>query len=144
MLREKIVTIVIGLVVGALLAGLFFFGPRLVSKDQDTKSPVSLTPVPTKLGSLSPEPSLQASLKIDSPEDNSSTTDSQIKISGTTSPNGKIIIFSNTDEKMATAGAEGKFESTVKLEEGENELIIVNPANPSAKIVRNITLEISQ
>lgn len=140
MFREKLVTIIIGLVVGALLAGLFFFGPKLVSKEslQPTASPApsikdSITPTPKKV-----------SLKLTSPENNSSTLSSKLKLKGTAAPNAKLVIFANADEKTASAGANGKFDIEVKLEEGENEISVTDLTEPIQTVTRNVTLEITE
>lgn len=140
MFREKLVTILIGLIVGAILAALFFFGPKLVSKEslQPTASPtpavkVSITEIPKKV-----------SLKLTSPENNSSTTSSEIKLKGTATPNAKLIVFANADEKTASAGANGKFEISVKLEEGENEISVTDLTEPIQTVTRNVTFEITE
>ncbi len=141
MVREKIVTIIIGLVVGIMLAGAYFFGPQLVSNGTSKQ----VTASPTPQASKSPTKAAQVTKKtltISTPENNSSVTKSEVKISGVATPNAKIVIYSNTDQKMATVGANGKFDSTVKLEEGENEVTISDLTEPIQTKTLNITLEI--
>lgn len=141
MLREKIVTIIIGLVVGAMLAGAYFFGPTLVTQTkQDTKR----TPTPKAQASKTPTPSPKKTLTITSPEDNSSTTNVDLKVSGSGTPNAKIIVFTNADQKQVTASATGKYETTIKLEEGENEVTVTDLTSPIQTLTRNVTLEITE
>lgn len=134
MLKEKLVTVAIGLVVGAILAGLFFFGPKLVNTKKENKTP--------KAPIITPKPKPTV-FEVTAPEDNSSTTKSEIKVSGLANPNAKIVIFTNADQQQASAAASGKFEITIKLEEGENEIAVTNLTEPIQTIIKNVTLEIT-
>lgn len=141
MFREKLVTIIIGLVVGALLAGLFFFGPSLVS--QTKKETKVVNPAPKAKVTVDIKSS-KLTLIIQSPEDNSSTTSAEIKITGSTNPKTDLVIFANADQKNITSSASGKFETTIKLEEGENEISVTDLQNPMQTVTRNVTLEITE
>lgn len=142
MLREKVVTIIIGLVVGAMLAGAYFFGPTLVAKTK-TETPQT-SPTPIAQVSKTPTPSPKKTLTLTSPEDNSSTTKIDLKVTGSGTPNAKIIVFSNADEKQITTNGSGKFDTTIKLEEGENEVSVTDLTPPVQTLIRNVTLEISE
>lgn len=142
MLREKVVTIIIGLVVGAMLAGAYFFGPTLVAKTKTETSQTSPTPVAQI--SKTPTPSPKKTLTLTSPEDNSSTTKADLKVSGSGTPNAKIVVFANSDQKQITSNSSGKFETTIKLEEGENEVTVTDLTSPVQTMTRNVTLEISE
>lgn len=142
MLREKIVTIVIGLVVGAMLAGAYFFGPTLVAKTKTDST--KQTPTPIAKISITPTNAPKKTLTLTTPENNSSTTKEEIKVSGAGTPNAKIIVFSNADQKQITAGANGKFDTTIKLEEGENEVTVTDLTPTIQTLTRNVTLEISE
>ncbi len=143
MLREKVVTIIIGLVVGAMLAGAYFFGPTLVAKTQQP-SEEKQTPTQTSQTSTTPTPSPKKTLTVTSPEDNSVATKADLKVAGTATPNAKLIVFTNADQKQVTAGSNGKFETTVKIEEGENEISVTDLTPEIQTITRNVTLEVSQ
>lgn len=140
--RDKIITIVIGLFVGAVLAGLYFFGAKLLPKSLP-EAPIIH---PGQKVSPSPQPPapLATSLTISQPEDNSSTTNNSVAVSGKALANTPVIIYANADEKIATSDGSGSFTAQIKLEPGENE-ITVTQIDVQGKIItakRNVTLEI--
>ncbi len=141
--KEKIVTITIGLFVGAALASLYFFGGKLLSKIPSKGTHLITTSAKPSPASPKITP---AGISISTPEDNASTTVNPIPLTGQTSPNTPVVLYANADEKIATSDASGKFTANIKLEEGENEVTatIIDITGKPITVKRNITLEISQ
>ncbi len=138
--KEKIITIVIGLTVGVVVTGGYFALTNFLPKLQKKTDKIIVQPAPK------PMPVNNLEIFLDSPQDKSSTSSSTILISGKTAPAATLVMFSNADEKIASADANGNFLGNLKLETGENEISVtafLNKIN-SAVIHRNVTLEISQ
>ena len=131
--KEKIITVAIGLLVGIVIAGGYFAAVKFLPK-------LSQKPTPVAFASPSPTPQKTVNLTLDSPADETTTKDSPINVSGTALPNTKIIIFSNAEEKIASAVATGKFSATIKLEDGENAISV---SDLTTTIKRTVVLEIS-
>ncbi len=119
--KEKLITIFIGLIVGAALASAYFLSSKFLpslealpffAKPKAPASPLAkTTPSSTTPG-----------LEITSPDDYTSTTEQTITLSGKAPKDIKLIIFANADEKVIVSDQNGTFETSVKLEEGENEI----------------------
>lgn len=142
--REKIITIGIGLAVGIGLAASYFaavkFLPQLSKKPADIIVP-----------STSPNPNQTAGattfdLTISQPDDYSSVTESSLIIAGKTLPQLALVIFANAEEKIATSDAAGNFSTSIKLEEGENEISVTafDEKNNPVTLKRHVTLEVAQ
>lgn len=120
-MNEKIITVLIGLTLGVLVASGVLFGPQIASKvvtlktispvSPDVNSPVKTTEADKPVTSI---------VSIDSPVDNFWATESTINVAGKTTPDTRVIIFSSTDEVVAISDNSGLFSSKIKLEEGEN------------------------
>lgn len=131
--KEKLITVAIGLLVGILIAGGYFAAIKFLPKmSQKPNSVAFVSPVPS--------PTQSKSISLDAPDDQSTTKSSVATVSGTATPNAKLIIYSNADEKIASADAKGKFSTTIKLEEGENTISVSDLVNT---VKRTIILEIS-
>lgn len=145
--KEKLITIGIGLLVGIGAASLYFAATKVIPQI-GKKNPVEIIQ-PKSLPST-PRPSVnsanKAQLSLNLPTGNSTVAEATSTVSGQTSPNATVVIFSNAYEKIATAGADGKFNDNVKLEEGLNVISITafDGKNDPNTIIRNATLEISQ
>lgn len=139
--KEKIITIVIGLVVGGILAGAYFMSGKFMPTSQKSKQDVFI-PKKTEIST----PSAMIALALDKPDDQSTTTESLIGVSGKTAPGNQVVIFANADEKIASAGADGKFMAEIKLEDGANSISVtaLNPDGKFSTIKRDVVLEITQ
>ncbi len=140
--KEKLLTIGIGLLVGVGVAVLYFTATKFIPQIT-RKNPVAIIQPQTP---SSPSIENQTPLSLNFPLDNSTVTDSISTVSGQTDPNANIIIFANTGEKIATAASDGKFNESIKLEEGLNIVsvtVLYGNKNP-VTIIRNVTLEISK
>ena len=145
--KEKFITIAIGLIVGVATAVGYFAVTKIVPQ-LGKKNPVEIiTPKPqtTPLPQPSPATTNATKLSLDLPVDNSATKDSTSTVSGQTSSNATLIIFSNAEQKIATAEANGKFNESLRLEEGLNVISVtaIGEKNNPGIIFRNVTLEIN-
>jgi hypothetical protein len=141
--KEKILTIFLGLLVGGLLAGGYFASgkllPLLNGKKQETIT-INTKPKssPVKTASL---------LTLSSPEDFSNVTTGTITVSGKTLPEARLVVFANADEKIATASADGNFSFDIKLESGDNEIVVTafDPnSNLQTSLKRTVVKEIAK
>lgn len=140
--KEKAITVVIGLLVGAGLASAYFLSAKFFPPNNRSKQEI-ITP-PKKedqvLSSIS-----QIGFSLDSPVEGAATSEAIIKVSGKASQGSPVIVFANTDEKMASADGQGNFQADIKLEEGAN-AISVSTFSENSKIMtikRNVILEVS-
>jgi len=145
--KEKIITISIGLAVGIVVAVGYFAIIHFLPLFKKTGDQIVVHPKTTNTATSSPTVAAAQSiqLSLDQPADHSSTSGADIAISGQTVPGASIIIFSNSDEKIASTDAKGNFSGDIKLEEGENEISVTSflDQENSAIVHRNVTLEIN-
>lgn len=137
--KEKIITIVIGLVVGiALSGGIFLFWNY---KDNLIKSNPTTKPQPQKTETPS---ATAAAIKLDSPEDNLITKEKSIEVSGHGQVQMMVLIVATAEEKTINVGQDGTFKTTVKLEEGENRISVIyfDPSPEPKSLDRTVTVEI--
>lgn len=141
--KEQVITVLIGLLVGALAVSGYFAAKNFLPKF--IKPPIA--PVVSKKAEETKPPSpMEIELTIEGLVDHSSTASATINITGQTAPGASILLFGNAQEQIASADASGKFATTLKLEDGENEISLTAflARKNSAVIRRNVTLEISQ
>lgn len=140
--KEKIITVGIGLIVGILLATVYF-----VARE-------NLLPTIENLGAkqkaekVSPKPLISppvSAIVVDSPEDYLATTSGILAIRGRAAPGSRIIIFSNAEEKIASADGQGSFSVDVSLEEGENVISLTSLGKDGkvASTQRKVLLEVT-
>lgn len=129
MKKEKIILTVISLIIGATVAiGVFFIY-------QSTKkiNPTELKTI--TVNNVSPTPSSDLFLTIDSPKDEEVVEQKNIKISGKTIPNAKIVILTTNNEEAAIPGKDGSFSTDINLTADEN-IIEVSAIAPNGEIVK--------
>jgi hypothetical protein len=119
--KEKLITISVGLVIGCVVAIVFVFS----MKWKKAEKPILNVEVPTDKTNPTPIQNGQITFSVDSPSENFITKDQTASVSGTVENTGYILIISNTEEKKI-AIKDGTFNSTLKLEEGENKLQIIH------------------
>lgn len=93
------------------IAGLYYLlngrsSPAIMAPGPVTSKPVSLT------------------LALNNPDDNILTFGPDLLIQGTTSPESTVLISTNSDDQIVQADAKGNFSSSIKVEEGVNQLNI--------------------
>ena len=144
--KEKIITVAIGLSAGILVTGGYFAVTTFLPQINKPAEKIIIQPATTSTPAPEVSGATSFQLTVDSPGDKSSTSSATTLVSGKTAPGATLVIFANSDEKIASADATGNFSASVKLEEGENEISVTAFANKinSAVVHRNVTLEISQ
>ncbi len=143
--KEKLITIAIGLLVGISIAGLYFAAVKFLPNLRFLPSKMVLNSTPSGTDKNSTSSGSTAALAVTQPQDETTTKDSPITVAGKSQPGAEIIIYSNADEKVASADAQGNFSADIKLEEGENAISITSlPTTGKPETVqRSIILEIS-
>ena len=123
--KEQIITIILGLLVGALITGGYFAGSKLWPKFAN-KQPEVISLVPKAKSKAVENKNQTSGLLIESPKDYDSTTNDTITINGKTAPGNLVVVYSPADEKIASASSNGTFSINIKLEDGDNEIAITS------------------
>ncbi len=134
--REKLITLCIGLLIGIALAGAYLLAPKVLPQFFPKHEKLLTLGKPTNQ-KTGPEEKTTVTdptigFKLLTPENNTTTKDYTISVSGTAAPSSKLLVSTLTDEKAIVAGEDGKFSTLVKLEDGQN-IITVVYLNPSSK-----------
>lgn len=113
MKTEKILLSFVAIIVGLIVAGIGFY------VYQSTKV------IPnTKLGSVklaTPTPSLPTVLLvIDNPQDESTTDNKTVTISGKTVPGATVLVSTPTGDQVVKPSSEGNFTTSATISDGEN------------------------
>lgn len=135
MRKEKIILSFIAATIGILFAlGIFFFY-------QSTKTLRDSQIKKITIESPTPNPTQGLFLNITSPKDEEVVSSQNIKISGKTMPNAKIVIISDSLEEAATADKDGNFSTTITLSDDENILQItaISQNGETVKAQRTVT-----
>lgn len=136
--KEKIITIVIGVVVGVALAGAFFafyqFKGQLMGPARVAPAP---SPAPTSAEELT-------TVSLNTPEDNTITKDRSIELTGRGPAQAKLLVVSSSEEKSLKITADGSFKAAIRLEEGENRILVVffDQTGEPKTLGRTVTVEI--
>lgn len=139
--KEKIITILIGLLVGVGLAAIYFLAGNFLPQLNKTKPVSPIETVDNKKVSL-----IKAKLEILDPPDLFATTSATARITGKAQPGSTLVIYGNVEEKIIITPNDGNFVFDAKLEEGDN-AISVTEIDEDGQITnkkRTIILEISQ
>lgn len=142
--REKIITIVIGLAVGIGLAASYFAAMKFLPQLSQKRADIIVPPAPQKAAQTAGAATFD--LTISQPDDYSFVTEPSLTIVGKTLPQLALVIFANAEEKIATSDAAGNFSTSIKLEEGENEISVTafDEKNNPVTLKRRVTLEVAQ
>lgn len=138
--KEQIITVVIGLAVGALAVAGYLAAKNFLPALKPPAAAVTTQAPQTLPKALATTLPLTLNLA-----DHSSTKAAQLEILGQTAPGAAVFVLANADEKIASADGQGNFTSSLKLEDGENELSVTALSQGSNPVTvhRNITLEIN-
>jgi hypothetical protein len=129
MKKETIVLVVIALLIGALIAIIVFFIFQSTRKINPSEVKTITIDQP------SPSPSSNLFLTIDSPQDEIVVDERNLKISGKTIPEAKIIIITSNTQETATPSKDGSFSTDINLVNDENIIKIVSMA-PNGETVK--------
>lgn len=101
-----------------LLGGIGFFITLhfFVNPQQNPMTETSYQPVTTNPVSLT--------LNLSSPDDNILVFDSNLLVSGQSTPGNLILVMVNDNNQILNSSKEGSFSLTVKLKSGSNQIIV--------------------
>lgn len=115
---EKVFLSFFAILIGLIVAGIAFYfyqSTKIVSPNSIRTIKLAPTPTPSAM----PLP-----LAIDSPVDESVTSNPTMTISGTTVPNATVMINTATKDQVIPASSTGTFSTTMTLNDNENRIII--------------------
>jgi hypothetical protein len=118
MRKEVIIVVIIGILIGAIVAYGIYTAQTAIRKQQDQFK------VSEQLPSPEPTPIVSHTLTIIEPANESISDQEEITITGSTTPNAVITIFTEENEYLLSADAEGAFSAAVTLIGGANDIIV--------------------
>lgn len=121
MRREVLVAIVVGILLGAVVAfGIWRTNSYLVSKQSPNTSTEQTTPQEEQKQAIS-----TSQLVLTQPEDNSVSSQNFITVKGSATPKSTILVLGNSSEAITEAAADGSFEQDISLDGGANEITVL-------------------
>lgn len=121
MKKDVTVAVIVGFILGAVVAITFVNLPKLLKKGSDVAQNVSFPSItPTITTTISPS----ENLIIDEPSDESIVAKNSVNIVGKTKANNTIVAVSEVDGIIKTASDDGSFSFPFKLSEGGNKIYI--------------------
>lgn len=136
MKKEKVILSFIAALIGLIVASIIFYFYQGAKTEQKKIKTVTLT---------SPTPPLNQKklipLSIDTPQDESVTSQKTITISGKTENDATVVILTPTDEQVIAPSANGDFSTTTTIDNGENsiEVTAVAPNGEQTKMIKTVT-----
>jgi len=125
MIKELLLAIVFGLLIGFGLSGTFYFVRQ--NKNKPDSTPNVVIPTPAPLDDISPSPNQDSSilhsnpnLKITSPQNFDIISTNKTTIEGQTNPNSLLIITTPLKNYHLNANSQGVFSQEIILESGFN------------------------
>lgn len=129
MKKEKLILTIISIIIlVSVIIGVFF-----IYQSTRKINPTELKTI--SVNNPSPTPSSNLFLTIDSPKDEEVVDERNIKISGKTTPDAKIVILTEDSEEAAAPGADGSFSTDINLSADEN-IIEISAIAPNGEIVK--------
>lgn len=140
MKKEKLILLFVATLLGLIVAGVLFYlyqTTKIVSTPS-TKTITLASPTPTVIPSIS--------LTLDRPKDEEVVSEKILIVSGKTQSNATIVILTDSSEDVIAPSADGKFSTTVNLEDGENilEVTAIAPNGESIVIKKTITYSLEE
>lgn len=135
MKKEKLILSFVATLFGLLVAGIlfYFYQTTKVVPEANTKTISIASPTPTTTPAIT--------LTLDQPKDEEVVNNKVLIVSGKTQGNAIITIVTDSTEDVVTPSSDGKFSTTVNLEDGENilEIIAIAPSGESIEIKKTVT-----
>lgn len=116
MKKEIIIAVIIGILIGSIVAVMAVNLPKLTTGIKIQQSPISPTPSISKIS----ETISNLSLSFDPNIDNSISEEKTINVTGTTLPKQLVFLETAYDQKAINADDSGKFSAKIDLSEGTN------------------------
>ena len=127
--KDAILATLIGFAIGLVITGILLVGPTLTKMFPKVKLP-SITfslskqkAVSTPAAKATPT---QFAVSIESPLAEAIEDNTNLLVSGTTSPGSTVFIGGSVDDTVAIAQADGKFAGKVTLTEGKNDITVTS------------------
>lgn len=134
MRKEVLVAILIGVILGALVAfGIWRANLALLPKKEAVKTEQRAGPTPSAEVPAS-------SLILTQPEDNTILSQDKVIIKGATTPGATVLFLTNIDELVTQADKDGAFEQEVELEGGPNEITVTSYDESGNEMTQTLTL----
>lgn len=136
MKTERLILSLVAIIIGILVAGGGFLLYQYTQQNTN-KTVTPITPQP----SFTPSPSPKVSLSISSPKDEDVVSTSQITVSGKTEPNTTVLVSTDSNDSVVTAGNDGSFSAKITLDSGENpiDIIAITPNGEKQEQVNTVT-----
>ncbi len=113
--RETLTAIFLGFAGGILVALLLITVPKRLSQGK-----LQVSPTPSQQTTTEEK----TQINIESPENNAYVEGESVDISGSTKAKSTIVVNGPTEDKVTTAGDDGKFKTTIGLADGENNISV--------------------
>lgn len=125
MRKEVVFAIIIGLILGLVI----LYGVQLANRSANQAAATVTAPPPAGGPSITPTPTIIAGLTVTSPSDHAIVNTGSVRITGKTTPDADVAIYSSEDDALVAADKDGNFVSDLKLTGGEN-LITLTTLKP--------------
>lgn len=135
MKKEVIIAIIIGFAIGLVITfGIYRAQQSLNLENTSSPEPNTNIIIPTSPPETAPD------ITVASPENGSLIDTSQVRITGTTTPQALLSFIGSKDATTANADKQGNFSSIITLFEGVNSIIIESYDSAGNKSTETITL----
>ena len=135
MRKEVLIAIVIGFALGLTIT----FG--IWTANRALKKPVPSEPLPAVQEEITPTQIPEAfSLVVDSPENNTISTEEKISVKGQTGALATVALLYEEGEKVLQADKDGKFPAEIELIGGQNEITVVAWDAEGNEVKQNFTV----
>jgi len=133
--RETLTAIFLGFAGGILVALLLITIPKRLpqAKKQPTPTPSQQTVIEEK-----------TKMNIESPENNAYIEGESIDVIGSTKGKSKIVVNGPIEDKVTTAGDDGKFKTTIGLADGENNISVSAYFEDDSVVTKSLTIFVSK
>ncbi|MCH7951436.1 hypothetical protein IH980_01680 [Patescibacteria group bacterium] len=134
MRKELVIVIVIGILIGSIVAYGIYTAQTAIKQYQLQKISVEDQP------KAEPSPQITHTLTITEPTNESISDQEEITVVGKTTPNAVITIIAEENEYLLTADGEGNFTAEISLVGGANEITITAFDNDGNRAEQLITV----
>lgn len=139
MIKELLIAVILGSLLGFGITGGYLAVKKSGRAPSVTSQPSSTTPTPTSTRTsaslavtsaptitTTPSPTVnpEISLVINSPENESIVSSSEVSLSGTTNPNSTILISTLSRDYRIISDGSGNFKTNIELDSGVNRIQI--------------------
>jgi hypothetical protein len=135
MKKEKLILSFIATFLGLMVAGVafYFYQTSKITPEDNGKVVSIASPTPTTMPTVS--------LILENPKDEAVVDNNVLAVSGETQNNAVVVVINNSNESVTTPSENGKFSTTVDLDNGENVLKVISiaPNGESVTIKRTVT-----